>query len=124
MEKKNKMGAVKGREEPTPRGERERRVGSQVWELEKAGATPLFPREWGEWGSGRRCSGQAGRVAGLGRSPSSMVCMFSAGYWPGHLVLEPGICVLEHPLSGLSQELVGQPEEGGLSRAGLRAWMQ
>ena len=45
MEKKNKMGAVEGREEPTPRGERERRVESEVWEVETAGATPLFPRE-------------------------------------------------------------------------------
>lgn len=41
-------------------------------------------------------------------------------YWPGHLVMGPGICVLEWPVSGLQQEVDQVADRKRLSYAGLR----
>lgn len=104
MEKKNKIGAVEGREEPAPRGLREKGGTRDLGMGTKAGTPPFLSGESGEGRRGRKCRGQAGRAAGLGRNPILMVCLMPAGYWPGYLVLDLGSCALGWPLSGQRQE--------------------
>lgn len=100
MEKKNKMGEVEEKREPNPRGERE-------WDPElrdpgTAGATS--PPLWGVGEGGGALQVQVtGRKGGRMWDKPTLDGLYVL-YWPRHLGMDPGICVLEWPLSGLKQE--------------------
>lgn len=78
------MGEVEEREEPNPRGEREN--GTQSSGNQELQEEPHF---FGERRGGK-CQGRGGRMWDKPILDGLYVL-----YWPGHLVMDPGMCVLE-----------------------------